>query len=132
MPRSIILHNLFLANFLPIILVFMLSRLVGIMLQISIIILFQISLKISSLCSILFFLCYWFYHYILHLAELLSTLFIYVASSVAMSRCIFTAPAQELVNCILHILKCSYIHTELHSYIIIYIVWSSTIDILLH
>ena len=33
-------------------------RLVGIMLQISIIILFRISLKISSLCSILFFLCY--------------------------------------------------------------------------
>ena len=33
-------------------------RLVGIMLQISIIILFRISLKLSSLCSILFFLCY--------------------------------------------------------------------------
>ena len=33
-------------------------RLVGIMLQISILILFRFSLKIFSLCSILFFLCY--------------------------------------------------------------------------
>ena len=34
------------------------TRLVGIMLQISIIILFRISLRNSSLCSFLFFLCF--------------------------------------------------------------------------
>ena len=49
------------------------TRLAGIMLQIFIIILFQISLKISSLWSILFVLCLWLDHHFPFTSKLLST-----------------------------------------------------------
>ena len=55
----------------------MLNRFVGIMVQISIIILFRIFLKISSLCLILFFLCLWFCHYSPFTNKLLNILAIY-------------------------------------------------------
>ena len=52
-------------------------RLVGIMLQISIIILIWMSLETSSLCSILLFLSLWFYHYSSFINKWLNTLAIY-------------------------------------------------------
>ena len=54
-----------------------LNRFVGIMVQISIIILFRISLKISSLCLILFFVCLWFCHDSPFTNKLLNILAIY-------------------------------------------------------
>ena len=61
------------------------GRLVEIVLQISFVILFQISLKTCSLCSIVF-LCCSFYHYSLFTILLLKVIF---HTNVALCSCVF-------------------------------------------
>ena len=65
-------------------------RLVGIMLQTFIIILFWMSLKISSLCSVLFFSCLWFYHCSPFTSKLLNTFSYIHFSKIQHTKTFFT------------------------------------------
>ena len=84
------------------------TRLVGIMLQISINILFWISLKISSLCLIVFFLCYDQFSPLIFTSKLLNT-FSYVYTFLKYSKQNFPHAKQHCYQYLCSLLLLKYV-----------------------